>query len=583
MSFYYTAEKNVQMLVYLLKKHNIKNIIASPGTTNVTFVASVQHDPFFKIYSAADERSAAYMACGLAAESQEPVVLTCTGATASRNYVPGLTEAFYRKLPILAVTSTQHMGRVGQLSPQVIDRSQIQKDIAIKSVQIPLIHSKEDEWDCNVKLNDAILSLTYRGGGPVHINLTTNYTNDFSVKELPEYRVIRRINLKQKFPKINENTKVAIFVGAHLPWSEELTNAVDVFCEKYNAVVMMDHTSNYKGKYGVEYNLIAAQNYPYETKNMDLLIDIGNMSGAYMDLHPKTSWRINPDGKIQDRWRNLTYMFDMNEIDFFNYYNQNYNRKEKNISYAKKCQKEYKDLISKLPELPFSNDWIASVTADKLPENSVLHLGILNSLRSWNFFSIPNSISAYCNTGGFGIDGIMSAFLGSTLATPNKLHFCVIGDLAFFYDLNSLANHNVGNNARILLVNNGCGTEFKNYNHFAAQFGDMGNDFMAAKGHYGNKSRRLVKHYATDLGYEYLSASTKEEYLKNLNRFLTPELTDKSMVFEVFTDYHEESDALKNISTIEKAPVTIKGTMKKVAKSVLSDSAIKNLKKIVKG
>ena len=579
--FFYTAEKNVQMLIYLLKKNNIRKIIASPGTTNVTFVASLQHDSFFEMYSAADERSAAYMACGLAAESGEPVVLSCTGATASRNYIPGLTEAFYRKLPVLAVTSTQHMGRVGQLSPQVIDRSTIQNDIAVKSVQIPLVHSEEDEWDCNTKLNDAILSLFHRGGGPVHINLTTNYTNDFSVKELPNYRVIKRVEAGQKFPEIKENTKVAIFVGQHLPWNEELVNEVERFCENYNAVVMKDHTSNYNGKYGIEYNLVAAQNYPYDTKEMDLLIDLGNISGAYMDLHPKNSWRVNPDGKIQDRWRNLSYMFDMKEIEFFKFYNSK--RNDKNTSYADKCLKEYNELINKLPQLPFSNDWIAYVTANKLPQNSVLHLGILNTLRSWDFFEIPNTVETYCNTGGFGIDGIMSTFLGSTLAHPKKLHFCIIGDLAFFYDLNSLANRHIKNNARILLVNNGIGREFKNYNHFAAQFGQDGNKFMAAQGHYGNKSSKLVRDYATDLGYEYLSASNKEEYLKNLKRFLTPELTDKSMVFEVFTDYHEESDALKNINTIERAPVTMKKVVKKVAKDILGEKNINKVKRIIRG
>lgn len=54
-----------------------------------------------------DERYSAYLACGMAAESDEPVVLNCTGATASRNYIPALTKAYYRKLPILAITSMQ--------------------------------------------------------------------------------------------------------------------------------------------------------------------------------------------------------------------------------------------------------------------------------------------------------------------------------------------------------------------------------------------------------------------------------------------------------------------------------------------
>lgn len=136
----YTNERNIQMVIALMKAHNIHKVVASPGTTNITFVASIQDDPFFEIYSSVDERSAAYIACGLSEESGEAVALTCTGATASRNYLSGLTEAYYRKLPILAITSTQHVGRIGQNIAQVIDRTEIQNDVAKLSVQIPAIH-----------------------------------------------------------------------------------------------------------------------------------------------------------------------------------------------------------------------------------------------------------------------------------------------------------------------------------------------------------------------------------------------------------------------------------------------------------
>ena len=57
-------------------------------------------------------------------------------------------------------------------------RSVIQNDIAVMNVDIPFIHCEEDEWDCNVKLNSALLALRHRGGGPVHINLTTTYSRD---------------------------------------------------------------------------------------------------------------------------------------------------------------------------------------------------------------------------------------------------------------------------------------------------------------------------------------------------------------------------------------------------------------------
>ena len=170
----YTDEKTAQVVLALLKKHGIRKVIASPGTTNMALVASMQSDQYFEMYSSVDERSAAYMACGLAAESKEPVVISCTGATASRNYLPGLTEAYYRKLPVLAVTSMQGEGREGHHIAQVIDRSVLPvADTAKFSVALPVIKDDEDFWDCEIKVNQAILELNRHGGGPVHTLLTT--------------------------------------------------------------------------------------------------------------------------------------------------------------------------------------------------------------------------------------------------------------------------------------------------------------------------------------------------------------------------------------------------------------------------
>lgn len=183
MKFYSTTEKNALIVVSLLKEHGIRYVIASPGTTNNALIGSIQKDPFFKVYSAVDERSAAYMACGLAAETGEAVVLSCTGATASRNYAPGMTEAYYRKLPVLAITSTQQIGRIGHHVAQVIDRSVISNDVARISVTLPVVKDDEDFWDCEVKVNQAILELTRHGGGPVHINLPTTYSLPFTEKE----------------------------------------------------------------------------------------------------------------------------------------------------------------------------------------------------------------------------------------------------------------------------------------------------------------------------------------------------------------------------------------------------------------
>lgn len=540
MSVKYSAEKNTQILVSLLKQHGIRYIVVSPGATNVSFVASVQSDSYFNLISSVDERSAAYIACGLAAESGEPVVLSCTGATASRNYVPGLTEAYYRKLPVIAVTATQHEGRIGNMVPQVIDRTEQMNDLVKLSVQCPMVRTSEDEWACTVKVNRALSALVRGGGGPVHINLATDYSNEF-VPELPKARKIDIIGHGDSLPPV-QTRSVAIYVGNHRPWSERLEKAVEAFCAKYNGAVLIDHTSGYKGKWAVMCNLplvsgkiVGTLRYP------DLLIHIGEVAGGYPGISPKNVWRISPDGEIRDYFKSLTKVFAMDEADFFEAYASADDWSEELSPYCKEWKAEYGRMFGKLPEsIPFSNVWIARVTAGLVPDGSALHLGILNTLRSWNFFNTRSSVLGYCNTGGFGIDGCLSSCLGASLANRDKLYFMVMGDLAFFYDMNSIGNRHVGPNLRVLLVNNGVGTEFKNYNHRAAQFGDDADAFMAARGHYGRQSRDLVRHYASDLGFEYLCASNKEEYLEVVGKFVDPEIRDRPIFLEVFTNSEDE-------------------------------------------
>ena len=204
-------------------------------------------------------------------------------------------------------------------------------------------------------------------------------------------------------------------------------------------------------------------------------------------------------------------------------------------------------------------------------------------MRSWNFFEVPNSVLSYSNVGGFGIDGDISSLIGASLAHRDKLYFGVLGDLAFFYDMNVLGNRHVGNNVRIILINNGRGIEFRNYNHPAAQFVKMADPFMAAAGHYGNQSSDLVKHYAQDLGYEYLCASSKEDFEKVASRYLTPELTDKPILFEIFTNTESEKEALISIRSIETSNSTIfLKKVKRVARQLLGESSIERIKKILK-
>lgn len=581
MKKFFSAERNTQMLIALLKAHGINKVIASPGTTNVNFVGSIENDPFFEIYSCIDERSAAYMACGLAAETGSPVVITCTGATASRNYFPALTEAYYRKLPILAVTGMQPFGRIGSHTSQVIDRSIQPKDTVKLSVHIPaLMPTEEDEWAANLQINKAILELTHRGCGPVHIDLQTNFTPDSCSNPKTDERVIKRVAYSDDFPSLPSGN-IAIFVGSHKKWSDTLIREVDRFCSVHDAVVLCDNTSNYWGQYRVQAQLLSYQsgkNYDYN--NFDLVIHIGDISGSGIHFKTKEVWRVDLDGEIRDTFKKLTYVFEMDEEYFFSRYTKESKNHYQNL--LNKWNSEYERVYSKIPELPFSNIWIAQHTLNQMPENSVIHFGIWNSLMSWNYFRPSTGTLGFSNTGGFGIDGCVSSLIGASFNEPNSVYYGIVGDLAFFYDMNALGNRCVQNNVRIMLINNGCGVQFHLSGNYSQRVGIPDAEvhkYIAAGGHFGNQSVDLVRNYVTELGFEYISAKTKEEYIDNVKKFVNPKLTGKPLFFEVFIEYHDDPKAEDLIRSVD---ANVSRETRTFVKNTLGEKNIQKLKKLIK-
>lgn len=518
------------------------------------------------------------MACGMAAECGEPVVLSCTGATASRNYMPALTEAYYRKLPILAITSSRRNAYIGHNCDQVTDRTCLPNDVVNLSVQMPVVLDHISEWNCGINANKAIQELFRNGGGPVHINIETQYSQE-CVSELIDARKIIRYGYNDTLPSLKDK-KIAIMVGNHEKWSVKLTEAVDNFCATYDSVVLCDHTSNYHGKYRIFATLTSNQSYWKPSYNdVDVLIHIGHVSSSDFNINSKEVWRINPDGEIRDTYQKLKKVFQMDELYFFNYYAE---IDEDRHALYDKCACEFEQVSRLIPELPFSNLWIASVTSKRLPKDSSLHLGIRNTLRTWNYYDVDSSINGFSNTGGFGIDGIVSSAVGAALVNPNSLVFCVLGDLAFFYDISVLGNRHLPKNLRIILVNNGVGLEMRGGftlgHKIASSLKVDESVYIAAGGHYRYNSE-IVKHLAEDNGIGYLQAENKNEYLEQVERFINSS-SDKSIIFEVFVAVEDEEKAILSIGNL--LGDKNKGA-KTLVKNVIGEDNFKSLKKLIKG
>ncbi|WP_425622817.1 thiamine pyrophosphate-binding protein [Bifidobacterium adolescentis] len=585
----YTDARNAQLVIAPLKEYGIRNIIASPGTTNVPFVYSVQNDSFFNIYSAIDERSAAYMACGLAAESGEPVVLSCTGATASRDYMPGLTEAFYRKLPVLALTSMHFTEDIGNLSTQILDRSVIPNDIARYHTSLEMIENERMAKDEELRINIALSELTRDGGGPVAVQLITDGNYTFSATSLPKVNRINRF-LPEKiseWPELPDNAKIAVLLGVHRTFSATESEMLEHFVETHDAVVFSDISSGYHGKFafGSALACIQLQNNPIRSAfEPDLVIHVGEMTGDYNTMGFLTGlncpvWRVSLDGEFRQHFARLENVFQCSIEFFFSHYASN---KHVESGYRTKWENYDIQLRKRMPEFPFSNIWMAQQLHSMIPAGSIVHPAILSSLSSWDYFPLPKDVRSSANVGGFGIDGCTSALIGASLSS-HELCFCITGDLAFFYDMNSLGCREIGPNLRILLINNGLGMTFKLSNHVGSQIGPSANIFIAAEGHNaaaksvtGNQSP--ARAWAESLGFKYLSASSKEEF-NAVKDIFTSKDSEAPILFECFTHEEDERTARDLIDSID-SRTDSKTQLKKTIKKVLPKSVIDSLKSL---
>lgn len=585
----YTDTRNAQLVIALLKEYGIRNIIASPGTTNVPFVYSVQNDSFFNIYSAIDERSAAYMSCGLAAESGEPVVLSCTGATASRDYMPGLTEAFYRKLPVLALTSMHFTEDIGNLSTQILDRSVIPNDIARYHTSLEMIENERMAKDEELRINIALSELTRDGGGPVAVQLITDGNYTFSATSLPKVNRINRF-LPEKiseWPELPDNAKIAVLLGVHRTFSATESEMLEHFVETHDAVVFSDISSGYHGKFafGSALACIQLQNNPIRSAfEPDLVIHVGEMTGDYNTMGFLTGlncpvWRVSLDGEFRQHFARLENVFQCSIEFFFSHYASN---KHVESGYRTKWENYDIQLRKRMPEFPFSNIWMAQQLHSMIPAGSIVHPAILSSLSSWDYFPLPKDVRSSANVGGFGIDGCTSALIGASLSS-HELCFCITGDLAFFYDMNSLGCREIGPNLRILLINNGLGMTFKLSNHVGSQIGPSANIFIAAEGHNaaaksvtGNQSP--ARAWAESLGFKYLSASSKEEF-NAVKDIFTSKDSEAPILFECFTHEEDERTARDLIDSID-SRTDSKTQLKKTIKKVLPKSVIDSLKSL---
>lgn len=568
----YATQRNVQILVSLLKQYGIRDAVISPGSRNMPLVISLENDPQFDCHSVVDERSAVYYAVGMSTSLSAPVVLSCTSAQATRNYIPGMTEAYYRGTPLVVITADYKPSMIGQGVMQAIEQMSIPVDAAKVSVNLPVVTSDEDAIFCAKLVNEALLETFQHGSGPVHINIPVEEHWEGGTPNLPVARKISRTLTGGALPDLSHE-KVLILVGQHAPFSDREERALNDFAEAYNAVVYTNHLSNFHGPRAMHASLLIENmdQRSFEQYKPDLLITIGGQNGDYGVTGRLRSarvehWRVSQDGRLLDTFGSLRHVFEMSEVEFFEGYTAiAVRRRSTNFVDRWQTANARRSIPS---ELPLSHAAVAAELSRRLPSNSILHLAILSSLRNWNFFPLGPDVAVFSNVAAFGIDGCVSTFIGSSVV-HDGLAFLIVGDLSFFYDMNVVGLRQIRANARIVLVNNGGGGEFRTYSHAADKFGPAANKHIAAAGHHG-----AAESWVRSMGWSYVAVREKTDLAGALDLLVAQ--SDRPVFVEVFTTMQDDSDGVRIVreaNTIESLERRIakhlSPEMKRAAKFVL--------------
>lgn len=537
----YSIAKNIQIVIAALKAHHINQLVLSPGGTNAPFIRNVQDDEFFTCYSVVDERSALYFAIGIYLSTGKPVAVCCTSAQATRNYLPGLTEAFYKHVPILAITFSKHYRLIGQDYMQAPNQISLPVDSVRNTYALPYVSNSEDFKHCARLVNEAILDLTHRVPAPIQLNipmLDNELGQDTSVS-LPDVKIIKRYYKEDVSAVQFGNKRILVVVGENRGYDFA---AIEAFANRHNAVVYVNHLSNMHHSRTIEGNLlltIISQELFDKELSPDILITIGGQTGDYPLFHKLTKgnrpfehWRISPEGDIVDTYDRLTRVYECRADDFFG----GITNVNTSVEYFS-AWSSYVDRLTTDIQFPLSNAYTARQLQNVIPKESCVHFAILNSLRVWNWFHFKNNVYCFSNVGAFGIDGCLSTFIGQSITTDN-LCFLVIGDLAFFYDMNALGIRHIKHNVRIILVNNNGGMEFK-YGAGTEQSKNI-DRYIAAAGHFIN-----AEGWAKTNRFEYHAIRSTSDF-----DVIVPQLVNSSespILVEVFTDDKSENEAMNMI------------------------------------
>ena len=460
-----------QSILEICQQKGVKHIVISPGSRNAPLTIGFTNNPFFKCYSIADERCAAFFALGIAQQIQQPVVVVCTSGSALLNYYPAFAEAFYSQIPLVVLSADRPQHKIDIGDGQTIRQENVFANHSLFNANLSENNSLENDH-----LVQMALHISVAKKGPVHINVPFEEPLYETVSELQVHpKIIEFTNEEKPFvmdPATlalwKNATKKLVLVGELFPNSVE-QHYLELLANDPSVVVLTEKTSNLHHPTFIDQ--IDTLITPFDEADLkafqpEILLTFGGMvvskriKAFLRKYKPEHHWHID-QLRAYDTFGALTNHFET-KINVF--LSQLFSEDTFENTYKSGILSIWKDRVAKHQEynskIPFSDFKVFDFICQNLPENCQLQVSNSSAIRYMQLFDVASSIPVFCNRGTSGIDGSTSTAIGASAVStlPTVL---ITGDIGFLYDSNALWNNYIPSNFKIILINNGGGGIFR--------------------------------------------------------------------------------------------------------------------------
>ena len=557
----------------------VRHAVFSPGSRSTTMAMLFKEHEGFETYMNIDERSASFMALGIAKAHKEPTVLVCTSGSAVAHYLPAILEAQYSGVPLIVLSADRPHTLLHVGAPQTVDQHKIFgtavnyfEELAVPQESHYYTYPRQVARKAYMKAMDT-------KKGPVHINvplfeplvpeLSRNHfeagRSSFKVVK-PNYSSVFGFDNRNNLTHINnvidvannnDSTKeinnlleryerILILAGPQIDIDEAET--IRSFGAALQAPILADPLSNVRGcgtsKVVIStYDALLAGQALWHELKPDCVIQFGQIVVSkrvqqmiaswtdveYIEVNP-TMDSMNPTGK--------TTMHVQASIDVFTHLYGKNNNSDTYLNIWRRLDQAGKKQLSLAIDEPhcFEGRTIRELQK-QIPEDGQIFVANSMTIRDFDYFWFSGESKAvlYGNRGVNGIDGTISTALG--LAVNGRPTYLVTGDLSLFHDLNGLAvakTHNL--NLTIILHNNDGGGIFeylpqKGTKHFDYLFStSQGLDYSGAAKLYGcgytkisspNELSSVLANVSQETGVHIIEIPTNREYSRELHKKYT--------------------------------------------------------------